>query len=268
MKYSFLLFCSLCVSLLHAQTDSSHYFVSFDKTRIYYEDKGSGYPVVLIHGFLNTGQNWKRTAVYKVLLKAGYRVIIPDLRGNGKSDKPHTDDAYSNNTEAKDVIALADSLNIKSYYVIGYSRGSIITASLLVMDKRIRKAVLGGMGTDFTNPDWPRRNMFYHVLNGDTIVPQLAPLLKRIQSDSTLDRISLILQQKEQPSTSVEVLRAVKKPVLVICGSEDSDNGNAKALAPLFKNGKYAEVPGDHGGAVVTKEFSDAVIQFLSGSKH
>ena len=267
MKYYFLLFCLIGFSFLHAQTDSSHFLTSFDKTKIYYEDKGLGYPVILIHGFSGTGQGWKRTQVYKALLEAGYRVIIPDLRGNGKSDKPHADEDYANNAEAKDIVSLASSLGIKSYSVVGYSRGSIIAASLLAIDKRVNKAVLGGMGTDFTNPEWTRRKMFYHVLNGDTTVAELEPLIKRIQSDTSLDRTALALQQKEQPSTPKKVLRAVNQPVMVICGSEDSDNGNAKALALLFKKGKYAEVPGDHGFAMSTKEFGENVIRFLGDSK-
>ncbi len=109
--------------LLHfsvaAQSDSAHYFSSFDNTPIYYEVKGSGYPVVLLHGFMNTSQNWKHTQVYKSLLDAGYKVIILDLRGNGKSGKPHTDEAYANDAEAKDVMGLLTSLQVKHYDVVG-----------------------------------------------------------------------------------------------------------------------------------------------------
>ncbi len=194
-----------------AQNDSAHYFSSFDNTKIYYETKGSGYPVVLLHGFMNGSQNWKHTQVYKSLLDAGYRVIILDLRGNGKSGKPHTDEAYVNDAEAKDVMGLLTSLQVKNYDVIGYSRGSIITARLLVLDKRISKGVMGGMGTDFTNPEWPRRKMFYRALSGDT-VKELEPVIKHVQSDTSLDQQALALQQKYQPSTPIETLKKVTQP--------------------------------------------------------
>ena len=59
------------------------------------------------------------------------------------------------------MIGLMQMLGIDEYGVVGYSRGSIITARLLVLDKRISKAVMGGIGIDFTNPEWPRRIMFY-----------------------------------------------------------------------------------------------------------
>ena len=72
-----------------------------------------------------------------------------------------------------------------------------------------------------------------------------------------------MLQQKYQPSTSKEELAKVKQRVLVICGSEDSDNGSATELVKLFSHAQYVQVPGDHGGAQKTKEFADAVLKFF-----
>ena len=243
-------------------SDSSNYFTSFDSTKIYYEVKGSGYPVILVHGFIMTGEGWKKTEVYNALQNAGYKVITLDMRGNGKSDKPHTDEAYGNDAEAKDIMGLATALGIHKYDVVGYSRGSIITARLLVLDKRVNKAVMGGMGTDFTNPEWPRRKMFYRALMGDS-VKELEAMVKNVQR-SGLDQQALALMQKEQPSTPKETLAKVKQPVLVICGDKDSDNGNARQLAELLPHSVYAQVPGDHGAAVRTKEFADNVVNFLN----
>ncbi len=150
--------------------------------------------------------------------------------------------------------------------LLGYSRGSIITARLLVLDSRINKAVIGGMGTDFTNPEWPRRKMFYRALSGDT-VKELEPVIKHVQSDTSLDQQALALQQKYQPSTPIETLKKVTQPVLVICGDQDSDNGNAKALAEVFPHSQFAQVPGDHNTAASTKEFADAVLTFLESNR-
>ena len=86
------------------------------------------------------------------------------MRGNGRSDKPHTPESYANDAEAKDVMGIVKDLGLKNYSVIGYSRGSIITARLMVLDKSIIHSVMGGMGTAFTNPEWPRRKMFYRAL--------------------------------------------------------------------------------------------------------
>jgi len=244
------------------QNDSSGYFTSFDSTKIYYEVKGTGFPVILVHGFITTGEGWKKTEVYRALQNAGYKVITLDMRGNGKSDKPHFSEAYANDAEAKDIIGLVGSLGIHKYNVVGYSRGSIITARMLVLDKRVDKAVMGGMGTDFTNPEWPRRKMFYRALMGDS-VKELEAMVKNVQK-AGLDQQALAYLQKEQPSTPKEVLAKVKQQILVICGDKDSDNGNAKELANVFKNARYAEVPGDHGAAVGTKEFADNIINFFN----
>ncbi len=112
-----------------------------------------------------------------------------DLRGNGKSDKPNADEAYADDAEAKDIMGLAKLLVLKHYNVIGYSRGSIITARLLVLDKNVSKAVMGRMGADFTNPDWPRRIMFYRALSGDT-VRELEAMVKHVK-ESGLDQQAL-----------------------------------------------------------------------------
>ncbi len=69
---------------------------SFDSNgvKIHYEDQGSGDPVVLVHGFAaNAEHNWGLTGWYKTLTP-NYRVIAPDCRGHGQSDKPHDVKAY------------------------------------------------------------------------------------------------------------------------------------------------------------------------------
>jgi pimeloyl-ACP methyl ester carboxylesterase len=158
-------------------------------------------------------------------------------------------------------MGLISFLGIRQYIVVGYSRGSIITARLLVLDRRITRAVMGGIGLDFSNPEWPRRIMFYKALRGDS-VPELAPMIKRIQSEG-LDQQALAMQQKEQPSTSIKELNTIAVPVLVICGTQDSDNGSAADLAKAIPRAAMENVPGDHGSASRTQEFSNHVIVFL-----
>src|SRR5436190_7525819 len=242
-------------------TDTGAYFRSFDSTKIYYEVRGTGDAVVLVHGFIVNGQSWKRTELYKNLLEEGYKVIILDQRGNGFSDKPHNPEAYENDAEAKDIMALMKLLKIKKYSAVGYSRGSIIVSRLLVLDKKIKKGVMGGMGAEFTNPQWPRRIMFYKALSGEN-VPELASMVENVKKQG-LDQQALAYLQRSQPSTSKEDLGKIKQPILIICGDKDSDNGSAKELADLFKHPTYKITPGDHGGASRTKEFSTEVISFL-----
>jgi non-heme chloroperoxidase len=86
---------------------------------IYYEDHGSGKPVVLIHGWPLNGASWeKQTAA---LLAAGNRVITYDRRGFGKSSQPTT--GYEYDTLAGDLNKLMTTLDLKDVTLVGFSMG-------------------------------------------------------------------------------------------------------------------------------------------------
>ena len=252
------------INPLYAQQQSANgsYFTSTDSTKIYYEVEGNGYPVILIHGFSGTSQGWKTCPVYGDLLKAGYKVILIDLRGNGRSDKPHIESAYANDAEAKDVMGLMKSLGVKSYDAVGYSRGSIITSRLMVLDKHLKKAVMGGMGDAYTNPEWPRRVHAYKALMGDTTYHDVDDMMKYIHSQH-FDNLALAYQQKYQPSTSKQALSKVHIPVLIIRGTEDKENGSETGLQQLIPGSQLIHVPGNHNTAIRAPEFSAAVTGFL-----
>lgn len=237
------------------------FFTSFDSTKIYYERFGSGKPVLLIHGFTGSGASWRKTPLLKQLVAEGFEVVTVDLRGNGKSDKPKTDNEYANDAEAKDLIGLMSFLRKKQYDVVGYSRGSIITARLLVLDARVHKAVLGGMGDGFTNPQWPRRLLFYHALSGEP-VPELAGFMTSARSRG-LDTVQLAWQQKHQPSTLPSALQKVKQPVLLLNGDEDHDNDSPQALAAMFQKAQLRTVKGNHNTAASSEAFATEVVNYL-----
>jgi pimeloyl-ACP methyl ester carboxylesterase len=255
----------LAASSSYAQPDTAS-FKSFDDTKIYYEVIGTGYPVLLVHGFITNSESWKRSALYNDLSAAGYKVIIADLRGNGRSGKPHNPEAYENDAEAMDLMVLADKLGLTKYSVVGYSRGSIIASRLMILDKRVSSVVLGGMGSDFTNPEWPRRIMFFKALSGEA-VPELDGLVQRVKGDPTLDQLALAYMQKAQPSTSRAEFTKIRKPVLVICGDKDEDNGSSKELAGMIPKSTYKRVPGVHNDTARSKDFSMEVIGFLKDNK-
>src|SRR5438105_12504990 len=89
------------------------------KIDLYYEDHGSGKPVVLIHGYPLSGPSWeKQTAV---LLAAGHRVITYDRRGFGKSGQPTT--GYNYDTFAEDLHKLVAQLELRDFALVGFSMG-------------------------------------------------------------------------------------------------------------------------------------------------
>jgi pimeloyl-ACP methyl ester carboxylesterase len=86
---------------------------------LYYEDHGSGQPVVLIHGYPLSGASWEKQV--PVLLGAGYRVITYDRRGFGKSSQPTT--GYNYDTFAEDLHQLIAQLKLRDFTLVGFSMG-------------------------------------------------------------------------------------------------------------------------------------------------
>jgi pimeloyl-ACP methyl ester carboxylesterase len=248
-----------------AQTDTAGYFSSFDKVKIFYQVKGDGDPIVLLHGFTGTGSSWKKNPLFDSLLTNGFKVVLIDLRGNGNSERPSSAESYANDAEAKDVIGLVKFLGIRKYSALGYSRGSIILARVMVLDKNCKRAVMGGMGADFTNPMWPRRIGFYNALMNDTISGYES--FRKYIASQKLDPLTLAYQQKEQPSTSKEELAKIKIPVMIICGDIDEDNGKAAELQQLIPNSKFVTVPGNHNDAGNTPVFAAQVLTFFRQQK-
>jgi non-heme chloroperoxidase len=86
---------------------------------LYYEDHGSGKPVVLIHGYPLSGASWEKQV--PVLLAAGHRVITYDRRGFGKSSQPTT--GYDYDTFAEDLRKLVTKLALRDFALVGFSMG-------------------------------------------------------------------------------------------------------------------------------------------------
>jgi non-heme chloroperoxidase len=86
---------------------------------LYYEDHGSGQPVVLIHGYPLSGASWEKQV--PVLLNAGYRVITYDRRGFGRSSQPT--DGYNYDTFTEDLHKLITQLKLQDFTLAGFSMG-------------------------------------------------------------------------------------------------------------------------------------------------
>ena len=86
---------------------------------LYYEDHGSGHPIILIHGYPLSGASWEKQV--PVLLGAGHRVITYDRRGFGKSSQPT--EGYNYDTFAQDLKKLITHLKLKEFALAGFSMG-------------------------------------------------------------------------------------------------------------------------------------------------
>ena len=109
---------------------------------IYYEDHGSGQPVVLIHGYPLNSDSWERQE--RALLSAGYRVVRYDRRGFGKSSRPTT--GFDYDTFAADLNTLMEELDLEDAVLVGFSMGSGEVTHYLGTygSERVGKGVLFG----------------------------------------------------------------------------------------------------------------------------
>src|SRR5438309_2356181 len=95
---------------------------------IEFDVTGGGTPVVLLHGFPDSGRLWRHQV--PALAEAGFRVIVPDLRGYGRSDKPAQAEAYGLGLLAADVLALMDDAGVEKAHVVGHDWGAAIAWAL------------------------------------------------------------------------------------------------------------------------------------------
>jgi pimeloyl-ACP methyl ester carboxylesterase len=98
--------------------------VHVDGVSIEYDVTGEGRPVLLLHGFPDSGRLWRNQV--PALASAGYRVVVPDLRGYGRSDKPAEVEAYSLPLLAGDVMAVLADLGIARAHVVGHDWGAAL----------------------------------------------------------------------------------------------------------------------------------------------
>ncbi len=91
---------------------------------LYVVDEGSGPPVLLLHGFPDSSYLWRNQV--PALVDAGLRVVVPDLRGCGKSDKPAAVEAYALQVVLQDILGLLDKLGIERAHVVSHDWGAAL----------------------------------------------------------------------------------------------------------------------------------------------
>jgi pimeloyl-ACP methyl ester carboxylesterase len=98
--------------------------VDVDGVSIAYEVTGEGRPVVLLHGFPDSGRVWRHQV--PALAEAGFQVVVPDLRGYGHSGQPEAVEAYSLPFLAGDVLAVMADLGISTAHIVGHDWGAAL----------------------------------------------------------------------------------------------------------------------------------------------
>ncbi len=137
--------------------------------RIHYRVKGKGEPLIFLHGMGFCGADWFAQERY---FSKNYRVVIPDFRGYGKSERSENPDHnYSVVSHSEDFCALLDHLEIDSAYVVGWSLGGMVALQVALDNpKRIRRlAVINAVPSKPVQYPWDmilklQRNIFLDFL--------------------------------------------------------------------------------------------------------
>ncbi|WP_256735000.1 alpha/beta hydrolase [Variovorax sp. dw_954] len=109
----------------------NHCFAEVNGIRMHYVDEGQGPLVILLHGFPYLWYMWRRQIL--ALAEAGYRVVAPDLRGYGQSDRPDAVEAHDVSQHVGDVVGLMAALGEASATVVGHDVGASVAQSAAMM---------------------------------------------------------------------------------------------------------------------------------------
>jgi pimeloyl-ACP methyl ester carboxylesterase len=234
---------------------------------------GNGEPVVLIHGYsASVRTNWRMSGCIDTLA-VRYRVIAPDLRGHGRSEKPRQRDAYSIDQLAADVLAVMDAEGVDRARIAGYSMGGMVALELLLNHAaRVSAAVIGGMGSSF-----PRRirdcDTCRECEDGDDEVEPVRRFSRRFLRAylGTLDPLAIYaayrgILRKGQP-VDVGRLGEISAPVLCVAGTRDHLCQSVRTLAAAIRGAQLVLLPGQsHLSAIADPRFREAMLEFFAST--
>lgn len=236
--------------------------IETDGARIWYAAYGVGAPVVLLHGGLGHSGNWG----YQVpaLVDGGYRVIVVDSRGHGRSTRD--EHPFSYELMASDVLAVMDALAVKKAALVGWSDGACI--ALILADQAPERAA----------------GVFFFACNMDpsgTKEFEFTPIIqccinRHIQDykqlSSTPDQFDAFseavgLMQRTQPNYSASDLARIRVPVVIAQSEHDEfiKREHAEYLAQNIPNSQLIALKGvSHFAPLQRPElFNEAVLAFL-----
>ncbi|MGI8552400.1 MAG: alpha/beta fold hydrolase [Dehalococcoidia bacterium] len=255
---------------------------------LYYEEQGSGEPLILIAGFTANSLSW---VMQMAILAQKYRVITFDNRGIGRSEAP--EGPYSTHQMADDTAALLEHLGVERAHVIGWSMGGMIAQELaLAHPRKVRRLVLLSSlarGSEYADPwlnfmtqayDLVQRgeldptgfvlfNMPWTLTPAFLTQPQLVQAaLQQLSANPYPATPRGIAGQaaacrEHQFGDALERLRGIKAPTLVLVGAEDilTPPSQSREMAEHIPNARLQIL--EHGGHGMAIEYAMAVNEAL-----
>jgi pimeloyl-ACP methyl ester carboxylesterase len=248
-------------------------FESWDGVEIAYRTWGEGSlpPVVLHHGFVATAEaNWVATGVVDALVSARRHVVAPDARGHGDSEKPHDPDRYGEQRMARDLACLLDEIGAPQVDLVGYSMGAVVSLLTASRDERVRRLVVGGVGSGVVECGGVDRR----VVSNDAIIEALsaddpaniglpeAAAFRMLADAVNGDRAALVAQARAVYRGGVELAR-ISAPTLILAGATDPLAVRPEVLAEAIPDAALQILSGNHIEALGDPRFARAIVEFL-----
>jgi pimeloyl-ACP methyl ester carboxylesterase len=237
-------------------------FVEHDGAKIWYATYGSGLPVVLLHGGLGHSGNWG----YQVpaLVRSGYRAVLIDSRGHGRSTRDARPFSYE--LMASDVLAVMDALHLENAGIVGWSDGA---CTALILAAKAASRVAG---------------VFFFACNMDPsgVKPiEASPTLNRCfgrhakdyaQLSATPERFAdfveaVTLMQQTQPNYSARDLAKISVPVVIVQSEHEEfiKREHAEYLAQSIPGAEFMVLDGVSHFAPLQRpeQYSAAILRFF-----
>ncbi len=251
--------------------------IDVDGVQLAYEERGTGFPVILLHGFPFTRQMWERQLAG---LATACRVITPDLRGFGESSgTPSTIEEL-----ADDLHALMESLGLTSVVLGGFSMGGYVVFRYLARHAdRVKALILLSTRAEADTPEaragryaaierlqkegaerylneFARRLLSPNTVDSD---PSLLAKVRRLMGAPRVESLAGALKAMAERPDSSPLLATIAVPTLVVAGVDDKviPAAVARGMAAAIKGAKGLVAP--DAGHMVTLERSDQVTASL-----
>jgi len=234
-----------------------------DGVRIAYDFAPGERPVLLVHGFASNAEvTWHSTGWVRALTEVGRSSITPDLRGHGRSDKPHNDANYAPRQLAADLVVVLDQLELEEVDVVGYSMGARVTAALTQLaPERVRRVVVGGAGPLELFETWDKEEMARFIAgdgmpNDATIAAVLGAAI-----EAGADPDALVACVHGVAGAKLDIAPGI--PTLYVAGGDDRIPDGVEDIA-RERGAQYLELPGrTHINALTSRQFKTAALEFL-----
>jgi len=232
-----------------------------------YRELGEGRPIVLLHGFVSTATvNWVRYGHAAAIAEHGFRVIMPDLRGHGDSDRSHDPRQYPPDILVDDAFALLEHLGLSDYDLGGYSLGAHVTVRMLARGAAPRRALIGAIGLDFVLDPESRVGFFHNMLvnrgtfQRGTAEWQAEAFMHQLGGDPE----ALLLVLGTHVPTPLAAVRAITSETMVAVGADDERRDAAAELAAAIPGAAFTVIPGNHMSAVMKPDLGRSIAEFVS----